>query len=110
MMMDDFQVGNPSNFADENADSDHPMLQDQVRDHRDSHDLGIWTNHASTGFGSGNPSNQSSRARAPRSFSQVFGINLVFFDGHGEWKNGSTLEHTANESNTQIKFWSVNPE
>jgi len=93
--IDNVSLGkNPFNFADPRADSDYVMVQDAVRDHRDSHDLGIWTNHKSV--------------NRPETFTEIHGINAVFFDGHSKWISSSKLEYFGIEAGGQ-KLFSVLP-
>ena len=100
---------NPSKFSDENATSDTPMIQDNIRDHRDSHGLGIWTNHASGSFGyTGTGENPSSAAIKADTIDQLFGANIGFYDGHVMWYQNSELVESAEEANN-VKVLSVMP-
>ena len=83
---------NPFNLTDTRADSEMVMMQDQVRDHRTSHGLGIWTNHK--------------KGKLPEDLSSVYGISMCFYDGHSEWEEGSKLVEVATEANG-VKLWSV---
>lgn len=99
---------NASRFTDEKATSEHVLLQDVVRDHRDSHGLGVWTNHVSARFGQ-SLTNPSSATRKAEKISGFYGANLNFFDGHSKWFKSTALTHTGTEANG-VKIWSTYPE
>jgi prepilin-type processing-associated H-X9-DG protein len=103
---------NASNLHQSNADSSHVLLQDNVRDHRASHNLGIWTNHTSAPFlnkitpDSKNPTGQSRRAE---SLTQIYGANILFYDGHGKWHHSNSLVDVGID-HSSVRTLSVFPE
>ena len=68
-----------SNLLQSNADSSHILLQDNVRDHRGSHNLGIWTNHSSGSLQKASSNNPSEQVRRAESLSQIYGANILFY-------------------------------
>ncbi len=80
----------PATFTDARADSSHILLQDSIRDHRTSNNAGIWTNHAQAPAHSG--SRDAHRLLQADTISQIWGGNMLYYDGHAKWKHGKQLE------------------
>jgi prepilin-type processing-associated H-X9-DG protein len=80
----------PSSFLDARADSSHILLQDNIRDHRNSHNVGIWTNHAQAPPHPG--ASDAYRLLKADALSQIWGGNMLYYDGHGKWRYGKQLE------------------
>jgi len=79
----------PSTFTDPNADSTRILLQDNIRDHRASHNLGIWTNHAVAPEGEWSTSVY--RFLQAESLNQLWGGNMLYYGGHAKWNHGKAL-------------------
>lgn len=100
---------NPSSMNDSNATDEYAFLQDNVRDHRASHSLGIWTNHANGTFNyDPNKENPSSAQIKAETIGALQGANISFYDGHTQWYSSSELVEAAKEANN-VRVLSVLP-
>ena len=86
------------------------LLSCKVRDHRDSHGLGIWVGHTDYATDlnilANNPAN--THYRVP-DMSMVSGISITFMDGHSRWYRGTELEQVGNDHGN-VKAWAVLPD
>jgi len=91
---------------------DAPERQAMVQDHWIALTTGMHrTNHATGGLVTNNPNvNPSGTWRETAPLSQMHGMNIAFYDGHGEWFSPDELEAVGNwHSSSPHAAWSVMP-
>lgn len=94
-------------LSDANADSDHILMQDNVRDHSS---LGwmIWTNHGAGGYYYRNDGSNHAHFRSATK-SDVYGANLGYYDGHVKWAKGNSLVDVGIDHIASVKVFSLFP-
>ena len=101
-------INSAVSFSAGNATADCVFLQDNIRDHRNM-GLGIWTNHSPIAAHV-TATNPSGSVRMVPEMGQLYGANILFYDGHAKRVDRKALQDVGPDTpGSGVRVWSVIP-